>query len=116
MNFILSTIPAKYDPVIYMKMLKLNGQFGIVGIPSAADMPNIPLNAIVMNSNRRIFGSQIGGIKETQEMLDYSVANGIYPEAEIIPADGKTITDAYQKVVDGKVKFRYVIDMQTIKQ
>ena len=78
-------------------------------------MPSIPVNAIVMNSNRTIFGSQIGGIKETQEMLDYSVANGIYPEVEIIPADGKTITEAYQKAVDGDVKFRYVIDMQTLK-
>ena len=48
-------------------------------------------------------------------MLDYSVANGIYPEVEIIPADGKTITEAYQKAVDGDVKFRYVIDMQTLK-
>jgi len=69
----------------------------------------------VMNSNRKIFGSQIGGIKETQEMLDYSVANGIYPEVEILPADAQTITDAYQKVVDGKVKFRYVIDMRGYK-
>ena len=114
-DFILSTIPAKYDPVMYVKMLKLDGQLAIVGIPSAANMPSIPVNAIVMNSNRKIFGSQIGGIKETQEMLDYSVANGIYPEVEIIPADGKTITEAYQKVVDGDVKFRYVIDMKTLK-
>lgn len=114
-DFILSTIPARYDPVMYVKMLKLNGQFGVVGIPSAANMPNIPLNAIVTNSHRRIFGSQIGGVRETQEMLDYSVANGIYPEVEIIPADGKTITEAYQKVVDGKVKFRYVIDMKSMK-
>jgi len=114
-DFILSTIPAKYDPTMYLKMLKLDGQLGIVGIPSSANMPQIPLVSIVMNSNRKIFGSQIGGIKETQEMLDYSVANGIYPEVEILPADAQTITDAYQKVVDGKVKFRYVIDMRGYK-
>lgn len=48
-------------------------------------------------------------------MLDYLIANGIYPEVEIIPADGKTITDAYRNVAEGKVKFRYAIDMKTMK-
>ena len=57
----------------------------------------------------------IGGIRETQEMLDYSVAHGIYPEVEIIKADAAIIGEAYQNVLDGKVKFRYVIDMSTIK-
>ena len=66
-------------------------------------------------ARRKVFGSQIGGIKETQEMLDYSVANNIYPEVEIIKADGAEIDKAYQNVLDGKVKFRYVIDMKTMK-
>lgn len=48
-------------------------------------------------------------------MLDYSVKHNLYPEVEIIAADGKAITDAYRNVQDGKVKFRYVIDMKTMK-
>lgn len=48
-------------------------------------------------------------------MLDYSVKNNIYPEVEVIEADGKQIDEAYQNVLNGKVKFRYVIDMKTLK-
>lgn len=55
------------------------------------------------------------GIRETQEMLDYSVEHKIYPEVEVIQADGKEIDKAYQNVLDGEVKFRYVIDMSTMK-
>jgi alcohol dehydrogenase (NADP+) len=61
-----------------------------------------------------MYGSQIGGIRETQEMLDYSVANNIYPRVEVIP--GTRIDEAYDNVVAGKVKFRYVIDMKTLAQ
>lgn len=115
-DFILSTIPAKYEPLMYMKMLKLDGQLGIVGLPAFRDMPTLSVAELVLpGARRKVFGSQIGGIRETQEMLDYSIANGIYPEVEIIPADGKTITEAYRNVAEGKVKFRYVIDMKTMK-
>ena len=79
-------------------------------------MPTISVADLVLaGATRRVFGSQIGGIKETQEMLDYSVAHNIYPEVEVIPADGAEIDRAYQHVLDGKVKFRYVIDMNTMK-
>jgi uncharacterized zinc-type alcohol dehydrogenase-like protein len=115
MSFIISTIPANYDPYMYMKMLKLDGQLCIVGLPATANLPSIRIDQFVWQGGRKVFGSQIGGIKETQEMLDYSVAHNIYPEVEIIKADGAAITDAYQKVFDGKVKFRYVIDMSTLK-
>jgi len=115
MSFIISTIPQKYDPSMYMKMLKLDGQLCIVGLPATANAPSIRIDQFVWQGGRKVFGSQIGGIKETQEMLDYSVANNIYPEVEVIKADGADITAAYQKVLDGKVKFRYVIDMSTLK-
>ena len=49
-------------------------------------------------------------------MLDYSVAHDIYPEVEIIPADATAIDEAYRNVLDGKVKFRYVIDMSTMRK
>ena len=66
-------------------------------------------------ANRKIYGSLIGGMKETQEMVDYSVAHNIYPEVEVIPAEGAAIDEAYRKVAAGEVKFRYVIDMSTLK-
>lgn len=114
-DFILSTIPANYDLTMYMKMLKLNGQFGIVGLPAFRNMPSLSVADLVFQGSRKVFGSQIGGIKETQEMLDYSVEHNIYPEVEIIKANGEEIDKAYQNVLDGKVKFRYVIDMRTMK-
>lgn len=114
-NFILSTIPANYGMNMYLKMLRFNGKFGIVGLPAFSEMPTISLDKFIWQGGRSVFGSQIGGIKETQEMLDYSVAHGIYPEVEIIKADAGTVEDAYQNVKDGKVRFRYVIDMKTLK-
>lgn len=115
LDFILSTIPAKYDPAMYLKMLKRDGQLGIVGLPAFADMPQLSISSLVFQGNRKVFGSQIGGMKETQEMLDYSVKNNIYPQVEVIRAEGKAVDGAYRNVADGKVKFRYVIDMKTLK-
>ena len=115
-DFILSTIPARYAPVMYMKMLKLDGQMGIVGLPALRNMPSLSVADLVLSgASRKVFGSQIGGIRETQEMLDYSVKHGIYPQVEVIRADGAEIDKAYRNVLDGKVKFRYVIDMSTMK-
>jgi uncharacterized zinc-type alcohol dehydrogenase-like protein len=93
---------------MYMKMLKLNGQLGIVGLPALRNMPSLTVSELIFQGHRNVFGSQIGGIKETQEMLDYSVEHNIYPEVEVIKARGEEIDKAYQNVLDGKVKFRYV--------
>lgn len=87
----------------------------IVGISSAKDMPQISMRSFFGMANRRLFGSRIGSIGETQEMMDYSVKHGLYPDVEIIKADADAITEAYEKVKNGEVKFRYVIDMKTIK-
>ena len=115
-DFIISTIPSAYDHMTYMKMLKWNGQMCIVGIPSAKDMPQLSMRSFIGMANRRLFGSRIGSIGETQEMMDYSVAHGIYPDVEVIKADADLITDAYEKVKNGEVKFRYVIDMSTLEK
>ena len=114
-DFIISTIPAQYSPLVYTRMLKYGkGEMAIVGLPETATV-NVADLAMGGAANRKIYGSLIGGIKDTQEMLDYSVAHGIYPEVEIIEADASEIDKAYRNVQDGKVKFRYVIDMSTIK-
>jgi uncharacterized zinc-type alcohol dehydrogenase-like protein len=116
LDFILNTIPVNtYDPYMYMKMLNIKGEMCIVGLPALKNIVSIGIDKFIWQGNRKVWGSMIGGIKETQEMLDYSVKHNIYPEVEIIKADGTTITDAYKKVFDGKVKFRYVIDMNTVK-
>jgi len=113
--FILSTIPATYKPLIYLKMTKLKGDFDIVGVPAFNNQPALTMADLVFNGNRNVYCSQIGGMKATQEMLDFSVKNNIYPEVEIIPATTSSIESAYKNVLDGKVKFRYVIDMKTLK-
>lgn len=114
-SFILSTIPAKYDPLMYVRMLKENGELAIVGLPARQNAPSINISSLVFTSHRKVYGSLIGGIPETQEMLDYSIKNNIYPEVEVIKADTAAIDQAYQKVINGQVKFRYVIDMKTLK-
>ncbi len=111
-DFILSTIPANYEPIMYLAMLKMGGEFAIVGLP---DKSTLNIANMAFLSQRKVYGSLIGGIKETQEMLDYSVEHGIYPEVVIINADEKEIDEAWKNVSDGNVKFRYVIDMSTIK-
>jgi alcohol dehydrogenase (NADP+) len=110
---IISTIPAKYDPAMYLRMLKIDGEMVILGLPSIANTPSVDISTLIWSARRKIYGSQIGGIRETQEMLNYSVAKNIYPRVEIIPI--QKLDEAYQKVLAGKVKFRYVIDMSTLK-
>ena len=115
LDYIISTIPARYDLNMYMSMLKRGGEMAILGIPAVNQMASLNIGDLVLaNGSRKIFGSMIGGMKETQDMLDYSVANDIYPEVEIINAEPRAVEEAYRNVIDGKVKFRYVIDMKTL--
>ncbi len=114
-DFILSTIPAHYEPLVYISMLKKNGELAIVGLPANNECPSISIGVLPYMANRKIYGSLIGGMKETQEMIDYSVTHHIYPEVEVIPANGAAVDEAYRKVAAGEVKFRYVIDMSTMK-
>lgn len=115
LNFVISTIPVPYDMNMYLQMLDYGGQFAILGVPPFSEIPSLTLDQFMWGAGRKVFSSMIGGIKETQEMLDYSVKNNIYPEVEIINADAQEIENAYRNVLDGKVKFRYVIDMSTMK-
>jgi alcohol dehydrogenase (NADP+) len=109
---LICTIPTKYDPAQYLRTLRMGGEMVILGVPANRDSPPIDISTFVWSAQRKISGSQIGGIPETQEMLDYSVANNIYPRVEIIPI--QKLDDAYRKVLAGEVKFRYVIDMSTL--
>ena len=112
-DLIISTIPTAYEPMDYVRLLGYGGEFCVVGLPPAEVMPQIAINSLVFAGHRRVYGSIIGGMKETQEMLDFSLAHGIYPETEIITAD--KIDEAYEKLTTGKAKFRYVIDIKKSK-
>lgn len=115
-DFIISTVPVDYQPIEYIRMLKYGkGEMAIVGLPTNTTVKTVDL-ILSGAAQRKIYGSLIGGIKETQEMLDYSVAHDIYPEVEVITADAAAIDEAYRNILDGKVKFRYVIDMSTMNK
>jgi uncharacterized zinc-type alcohol dehydrogenase-like protein len=109
---IISTIPSKYDPAMYLKMLSMDGEMVVLGLPARENTPSVDLSTFIWSSRRKLYGLQVGGIRETQEMLDNSVANNLHPRVEIIPI--QKLDEAYQNVLAGKVKFRYVIDMSTL--
>ncbi len=108
-DFILDTVSAPHDLNVYLGLLKRNGVLCQVGVP---DEP-APIHAFSLLANRRsLTGSGIGGMKETQEMLDYCAEHGIVSDIEIIPID--KINEAYERVVKSDVKYRFVIDMKTL--
>ena len=112
-DLILSTIPTAYEPMDYVNLLRYGGEFSVVGLPPTQDCPSINIKSLVFSAGKKVYGSLIGGMKETQEMLDFSLANEIYPETELISVN--QIDEAYDKLTSGRAKFRYVIDMKSLK-
>ena len=112
-DFIISTIPYEYDINAYRAMLKFGGEMAIVGLPSHADSPKLDSQSLIWQfQNKKLYSSLIGGIKETQEMLDFSVKHSIYPKVEMIQIS--ELDSAYKKVAAGKADFRFVIDMKSL--
>ena len=109
-DYVLTTIPTHYDPVQYLNMLRTGGEMMIVGLPATSEAPDININAIPFGVH--ISKWLMGGIAETREVMDYSIKNKIYPMVEVIPV--QQMNDAFQKVKDGEVHFRYVVDMKTL--
>ena len=108
-DLIISTIPTPYDPSVYLDLIKFGGEMAIVGLPPVEYKIGIKINDLIHKAGKRVYGSLIGGIAETQEMLDFSLKNKIYPETELIAP--QEIDKAYENLTSGKAKFRYVIDM-----
>ncbi len=110
-DFILITIPYAFDVNPYVKLLNVHGSLVTVGLlgPYKEETDN----SEVAMKNRTIGGSLIGGVAETQEVLNFCAANNILPHVELI--DMKDINDAFDKIKDEEVRFRYVIDMQSLK-
>ncbi|MGH7739830.1 MAG: NAD(P)-dependent alcohol dehydrogenase [bacterium] len=109
-DFMINTVAANIDLNQYLNLLKRDATLVIVGVPSNP----APVNAFsIIGKRRRLAGSLIGGIKETQEMLDFCGQHKMGSDVEVIPAD--KINEAYDRVVKGDVKYRFVIDIKTLK-
>ncbi len=108
-DFILDCVSAEHDLNMYLGLLKLNGTMVVVGVPEKP-MPVHAFSLVV--NNRMLAGSGIGGIKETQEMLDYCAENDITSDIEIIPV--QEIENAYERTINGDVRYRFVIDMKSL--
>lgn len=108
-DIILCTVSASdLDYTAYIRALKPYGVFVDVGLPE--EPASISLSALV-GGNKILAGSNIGGIAETQEILDFCAEHGIHPVVEMI--SGEDITEAYNKVTASQVRYRYVIDTET---
>jgi uncharacterized zinc-type alcohol dehydrogenase-like protein len=109
-TFILNTVSAYNDYNEYLNLVTLDGTMVLVGAPSAP----IPVSAFsLIGRRRRLAGSLIGGIRETQEMLDFCAEHNIVSDVEVIPAS--MINEAYERVLKSDVKYRFVIDCASIK-
>jgi alcohol dehydrogenase (NADP+) len=108
-DFILDTVPVQHEIAPYLMLLKPGGAHVIVG---AIDMLPSFHSGQLLGGRKSVSGSAIGGIKETQEMLDFCAAHDIHPECEMIAmAD---INHAYERMETSDVKYRFVIDMATM--
>ncbi len=108
-DFILDTVSAQHDFNLYLAMLKTDSTMVLVGAPPAP----VPVAAFSLIPKRKtLAGSMIGGIRETQEMLDYCAANNIVSDIEVIAI--KDIEAAYVRMLKGDVRYRFVIDMATL--
>lgn len=109
-DFILNTVSGQHEYSDYLGLLKKNGTMIVVGVPQVPS--KVPAFSLI-GKRRRIMGSLIGGIAETQEMLDYCAEHGIVSEVEII--DMSYINEAYERMERSDVKYRFVIDIASLK-
>jgi uncharacterized zinc-type alcohol dehydrogenase-like protein len=109
-DVILDAISANHDYTSYLNLLGIDGKLMVVGLP--IESPKVQPFSLVTN-RRSVIGSCIGGMKETQEMLDYCAEHKIVSEIEVIPM--QKINEAYDRMLKGDVKYRFVIDLASLK-
>ena len=108
-DLIINTVSAELDWNQYLELLALDGTMVVVGIPEK----QTPVGSFPLVAGRRsLAGSLIGGIKETQEMLDFCSSNNITSEIELIPI--QKVNEAYKRVLNSDVRYRFVIDIKTL--
>lgn len=108
-DFIIDTVSAEHDIETYLGLLRRDGAHIVVGIPPS---PSAVGHGALIAGRKTLAGSMIGGIKETQEMLDYCAERNIMADVEVIAA--KDINKAYERMIKNDVKYRFVIDMSTL--
>lgn len=108
-DLILNTVSANLDLGAYLQLLEVDGTLVELGAPEhPMSVPAMPLAAM----RRSLSGSAIGGIAETQEMLDFCAEHAVGPEIEVIDAD--YVNEAYERVIASDVRYRFVIDIGTL--
>jgi alcohol dehydrogenase (NADP+) len=111
LHFVLDAVSAQHDINAYLHLLRVDGSLALVGAPENP----LPVAALSLIPNRRSFaGSMIGGIAETQEMLDFCGKHNIVSDIEMINI--QQINEAYERLLKGDVKYRFVIDMASLKK
>lgn len=110
-DFILNTVAAAHDLNPFLELLKRHGTMCMVGVPEHPH-PSINVGNLIFR-RRNLSGSLIGGIKETQEMLDFCADHNIVSDIEIIPM--QDINKAYERMLRSDVKYRFVIDIATLR-
>lgn len=111
LNFIIDTVSAKHDINSYLNLLKHDGALVLVGLPPEP----LEIGAFNVVMGRKSFsGSNIGGIAETQEMLNFCAAHNITADIELIPV--QQVNEAFERLEKGDVKYRFVIDMASLKK
>ncbi|GIO12154.1 putative formaldehyde dehydrogenase AdhA [Cohnella xylanilytica] len=108
-DLILNTVSANLDVDAYLSLLRVDGTLVHLGAPGTPDQYNV---FSLLMGRRSIAGSLVGGIRETQEMLDFSAEHGIAPKIEVIGAD--QVNEAYERVLRSDVRYRFVIDVSTL--
>lgn len=108
-DLILNTVSANLDVDAYLSLLRVDGTLVNVGAPGKPDQYSV--FSLIMG-RRSIAGSLVGGIRETQEMLDFSAEHGISPKIEVISAD--QVDEAYERILRSDVRYRFVIDVSTL--
>jgi len=109
-DVLLNTVSANHSYETYLKLLNLDGKMIVVGLPS--EHPAVSPFKLLQN-RRSIIGSMIGGMPETQEMLDYCAEHTIVSDVELINID--YINAAYERTIQGDVRYRFVIDIASLK-
>jgi uncharacterized zinc-type alcohol dehydrogenase-like protein len=108
-DFILDTVSAQHDYNAYLNLLKRDGIMVLVGAPDATPLSAFPL----IMRRRKLAGSLIGGIRQTQEMLDFCAEHGFAADVEVIPID--EINAAYERMLKNDVRYRFVIDIASLR-
>jgi uncharacterized zinc-type alcohol dehydrogenase-like protein len=109
-DFIIDTVSAEHDINVYLQLLRPDGNLTLVGAP---DKPHAVSAVSLLFNRRSLSGSLIGGIAETQEMLDFCSKHNITADVEIIPI--QKVNEAYDRMMTGDVKYRFSIDMASLK-